>query len=46
MEKKIDDRTCQYAADIFSIKEARERITAVIQKTPVLSLETFEFYGR
>lgn len=40
MEKKKDDGTCQYAADISSIREARQRISSVIHKTPVFSSET------
>lgn len=40
MQEGKDDGTYEYAANISSIKEARDRISSVIQKTPVFSSET------
>lgn len=42
MEVKKGNETNQYAADLSSIKEARQRIKSVAHKTPVISSETLD----
>ncbi|EYU34866.1 hypothetical protein ABFS82_14G188800 [Erythranthe guttata] len=42
MEAKTEESSNEYAADISSIKEAQERISAYVYKTPVLCSETLD----
>lgn len=42
MEMKNDRETNQYAADLSSIKEARERIKSFIHNTPVFSSDSLD----